>query len=342
MSGWSGCSTGASIALTLTGSSAPPSGATFALLSSPNPPWRHHYAPQLYLRQFTDREGLLWEYKREPSGRLTERRVTPKRTGFAKNLYSFRGNGPFFRRRPDLIETDFFRVLDNDAARVLRKILGGIGLPLSDEDRTIWALFLNSILERNVRVLRERDAQAPAIVEKILAPHRAKDPAFVEKVGRLADPLAMAQNAIREHMVNEIRRADVVNYFKGLKWDMVCLGPETELLTSDAPLVINGVERQGTRPIRMMTLALSPSRLLIMRPASWGELDDTFKRGLVLSHNLSLVQSDGNSLYSPNPIEDGEVVRLRKAVFEYFGRPTGTAPCQPTQSDGRSLRDQRR
>lgn len=265
-------------------------------MPSPNPSRRHHYAPQLYLRGFAGADGLLWEYKRELSGRLTERRVAPKRTGFAKALYSFRGTGPFFRRRPDLIETDFFQILDNDAARVLQKILGGVALPLSDEDRTVWALFVNSLLERNVRVLRQRDAQAPALVEQILAPRRARNPAFIERVSRLADPLAMAQNTIREHMVNEIRRADVIDSFKGLKWDMVCVGPGTELVTSDAPLVINGVERQSTTPIRMMSLALSPSRLLIMRPASW-ELDDTFKRTLVLSHNLSLVQGDGDFLY---------------------------------------------
>jgi hypothetical protein len=100
--------------------------------------------------------------------------------------------------------------------------------------------------------------------------------------------------------------------------------PGTELITSDAPLVVNGVEQQSTRPIQMMTLALSPSRLLIMRPASWGEIEDTFKRTLLLSHNLSLVQGNGSDfLYSSNPIEDGEVVRLRTAVENYFGRSGG-------------------
>jgi hypothetical protein len=251
------------------------------------------------------------------SGVVTEERVAPRATGFKWDLYAKQAAGPTFRGSVDAIEKAFFSVLDNDAARVHQKLLANVGLPLSDEERTVWALFLNSLLERDPQTMAQRDARAPEIADGVLAELGDGRAAFVERVLATVDPIDITKNAIRDFMVAEICRKEVLEHFKGWHWEMVLLKPDYPLITADAPIVINGAADQRARPIQMAALALSPQALLVMRPKAW-TVDDEFRKMLILSHNLSLVQGSAMYLYSRMPVADRPPINLRTAVFENF------------------------
>src|SRR5262245_11216937 len=142
-------------------------------MSVSNPARKHHYVPQFYLSQWTGQDNRLWQYKRERSGKVGEKPVNAGGTGFQKDLYPNRkvaSHPP----QPDVIETQFFSPLDREASKVLKKLLSPTIPQLSDEERTSWALFLNSLLERNRRLLEERDRIAPTLLAKVLENHRAR------------------------------------------------------------------------------------------------------------------------------------------------------------------------
>jgi len=290
----------------------------------PQPSHRHHYVPQFYLRQWSSGpDGKVWCYKRERSGRLSEKRVVPKGTGFQDHLYSMRRVTPFLREpATDVIERDFLSPLDNASAYVLQKLLRGHEQSLSAEERAFWALFLNSLLERNPRTLRARDEIAPGVAEEVLAEVRAKcdsveSSARLDALIRRLDYVGMARNAIREHMVHEIRDERVLNHFLSRSWRVVTLGPETELITSDSPLVLNCGRSKA--PIDMLALSLSPNKLFLSYPPTW-DVDDELLKRIVFIHNLLLVRGEGEFLYSMCRLEDGPIVQLRQAAERFFGR----------------------
>ena len=127
----------------------------------------------------------------------------------------------------------------------------------------------------------------------------------------------MARNLLREFMVNEIRDKEVIDYFKACSWLVTAVSPE--LLTSDAPLIVNGGHDKDS--ISSLSMALSPSRLFVMAHPKW-TIDNELLRLIAFSHNLTLVDGPGQFIYSQHPVEDGPVVRLRYAIDNYFSSAT--------------------
>ncbi len=288
--------------------------------AAPQTSWRHHYLPQFYLRQWTtEPDGKVWCYKRERSGRVTEKRVAPKATAFEDRLYSVETAVSYLPERfPDSVETRFLSPLDNLAAPILQRLVTGDALPLAEDERTVWALFLNSLIERDPRLLRSREQQTPAIADELVESFVARglDEESRERrreIIRGMDHRVMARNTLREHMVNSIRDKEVIDYFKRFSWRATTVHPA--LLTSDAPLIVNN--GHSKEPIFTLSLALSPSRLFVATHPTWS-VDDELLKLIAFSHNLLMI--DGQRfLYSHTRIEDGSVVRLRFAVDNYFG-----------------------
>jgi uncharacterized protein DUF4238 len=281
--------------------------------------WRHHYLPQFYLRQWTTApDGKVWCYARQPTGRVSEKRVAPKETAFEKELFSVQTVVPYMpERSPDSIETGFLKPLDTLAAPILHKLVRGESLPLTDEERTVWAVFLNSLIERDPRLIRSREQQVPAITAELKRKFLGEAPSEESRQRRLeileTMDLEMAgRNTLRTFMVREIRDKRVIDYFKGPSWQVMSVTPD--LLTSDAALIVNNGSRKD--PITMLSIALSPSRLMVMTPRKW-TIDDEWLRAVAFSHNLCLVEGGGRFLYARQPVEDG-LVRLRSMIEDYF------------------------
>lgn len=276
----------------------------------------HHYLPQFYLRGWAGSDGRLWRYRREPSGKISERHCSPKGTAFEPDLYAVADAGPVFRQpKPHIIETEFFQRVDDNASRALNKLIANPIQMLDEQERKHWALFVNSLPERHPSRLFVHDEQAPEIANEVCIQMLARCPpenrerlvAALEHVDRVQ----LSRNMVREHMVKETRADDVVDCYANRRWLVVDARNDDFLITSDAPLVINGGKQP--EPITLLTMALSPEKLLIMHPRSW-QMDEDLVADLLLLHNLMLLDTRPRFVYAREKIQDRPVVRLRCAL----------------------------
>jgi len=288
-----------------------------------NPAIRHHYVPQFYLRRWADTDGKVWEYRREPSGMVSERRVSPRATAFRDELYTERAGDPgASTTQPDWFETKVLGPVDCRAAPVLEKLVSGSPPCLSDQEKADWAAFINAQLERGLYTMADREAEIPRIVtartQELLNRYRNDS---AERQHQLHEALseqdfcAVARNALLIHMAKEIQDQTVLNAFVGYRWMLLRPEPIT-FVTGDDPIVVNG--GQSERPIFLFTMALSPQVLFVASKTD-GDLEDETYNMLVLYHNLALLEGRSSYLYSQTRIEDGVVVRLRTAVEKAWG-----------------------
>jgi len=103
---------------------------------------RHHYVPQFYLAGFLDpqRPSSLWVYEKG-TGRVFP--STPRKIAVESHYYSF--TGPDGNKDSNMLE-NLPSEIEGAAARGTAKILAGE--PLSDEDRSNFAVFLGFLLVR--------------------------------------------------------------------------------------------------------------------------------------------------------------------------------------------------
>lgn len=122
----------------------------------------HHYLPQFHLNQWSDANGIVGVFSRPHAGKLVfSTRLTPKGTGFERNLYALHGTVPDQRH---IIETTFFTpMIDTPASAVLPKLLGGSVSTITDAER--------SVMTRYVLSLRARHPDAVAFTKRSGAPY---------------------------------------------------------------------------------------------------------------------------------------------------------------------------
>jgi hypothetical protein len=151
-------------------------------------PKRHHFVPQLLLKNFTDDDGYLhWRFL---SGRHEAlRRGRPDEVFFENHLYSTMSEGG---KKDARIEQQFLAVIESDAAPVVRTILEAAraGKPpvLADDQRAAWiAFFLTQwrrTPDRQKAVLP--DAHGMEMLEEMLEKLRQSFPERSAEIARLS------------------------------------------------------------------------------------------------------------------------------------------------------------
>jgi hypothetical protein len=118
---------------------------------------KHHYIPVFYLKGWAENGGQLCEFSRPyrmPEGQLDPptkpiplkpRRTYPDGTGFIKDLYRFPGLSP---KMANFLEDEFFRLVDNDAAQIMQRLLRG-DVTIEQQGKSAWARFLMSMFHRS-------------------------------------------------------------------------------------------------------------------------------------------------------------------------------------------------
>jgi len=291
------------------------------MAGGPNPPARQHYVPQFYLRGWArEPSGELWRCARMQRGNLHDQSSSPKATGFEWDLYTLSPATPIVPApAPYTIEEDFFKKLDNDAAGALATLLDGGVSALGDAGRTNWALFLNSLLERAPDHLEQLDAKAQAIVDESYERLQAgSDPEGRERFSRIMHydaRAATARNYVRYRMMERIKDPATIARLKDSRWLIVNnTNADFEFITTDCPIVINyGSAGPG---LDVLAISLTPQRLFVLHPTSWGK-DGEYRETLGLlafAHNLLLLDRPCTYVYSRSKLQDGDIVKLRKAV----------------------------
>jgi len=288
----------------------------------------HHYVPQFYTRRWADGSGKVLCYKRVPNGRIVFNGVVPKGTGFEPDLYATPPAIFWENHAEQVIETEFFSPIDNDAAVALDKLPNGAS-SLTDRERTAWALFMNSMLHRHRDDIFERDAKAPELAAAVKARFldARSDP---EDRKRIEETLAdldvnqLARTAHRTLMVQAIRDPRALDAMKSLAWEVITVNPDIPLITTDRPVLVNlGQERPG---LELITMPLSPTRLFVAYPSQWRNPDgssidgvDELLSNVVFGHDLMLMSEQRcRFVYASSKLDDvmsdGRVVRMGVAV----------------------------
>jgi len=263
---------------------------------------RHHYVPQFYLKvwQASDGKGF-WLYSRDIKGNIRRCRRSSKSVAFEIDLYSLYPETPYpeLEPRQDAIEVEFFSKIDDAAAQIHRKILAsGINI-LSEEDRVIWALFLNSLMERTPNKIKEIENSYNIEEAKKEIIHILENTEFASQINWHA----MHSNSIRRALVNYISDNSSIGHIYRMRWATVDIPVEDEhLITSDTPIVVNGGKK--SQPIHCLSIALSPNKLFITHGAT-DEFDNDFLKMLTVTHNAFIIQLAEQYVISSRELSDG-------------------------------------
>lgn len=104
---------------------------------------RHHFVPEFYLSRWCDKDGYV-QVVRKVNGSIKWKRHTPKHTGFDYNLYAYHEDFQTFDRSE--VETQFFKPLDNEGAKIIDKMISE--QPLERREFVLWTQFLTSMRMR--------------------------------------------------------------------------------------------------------------------------------------------------------------------------------------------------
>lgn len=274
---------------------------------------RHHYVPQFYLKTWQASDGNgIWLYRRDEKGRIRYYRRSPKSVGYVTDLYSLRPETSYsvLEPPPDVIECEFFAVIDDAAALVYQKLLLSGVRSLTKEDRAVWALFLNALIERGPDRIEEveRCDSGEKIKDEFL--RRWGESEFFNKI----DWSSMHRNSVRRALINYISDIEFIDYVTQMRWATVDITINGEhLITSDRPVLVNG--GSSSNPVHCLSIALSPIRLLIVHGQSEG-FDDEFVRTLTAIHNVAIVQQAAKHVVSSQELKNGQHTQFTRVIQE--------------------------
>ncbi len=227
-------------------------------MASPKLP-KHHYIPVFYLKKWGGADGRLVEFSRPYGSELKTRRPHADGTGYVRGLYRLPGVSD---RAAELLETRFFKNVDDFASyallRLLRRSLDG----WKPELRTAWTLFIVSILIRSPKALADIKARLmeglPDEWEKARQQHAAEHPdepplgdysvTQVEQSSLLA---------LQRFIANPV----IGTAINRMYWSVCDVSPtKFRFLTSDRPVVMtNGIGDDNAH----IALPISPTMLFL-------------------------------------------------------------------------------
>ncbi|MCX4244226.1 DUF4238 domain-containing protein [Paraliomyxa miuraensis] len=262
-------------------------------MSNQSTSWRHHYITQFYLQQWALDGGRLWETKKiAHNQKIVSYPKFPKETGFASYLNTL---------EPDLVTISDPNALekrlaveDDRACHALNALLEAdrSGVPI--EIKRAWAWFMYLQRERHPEKMARRIELGEQIREEILTSTPWLPPDST--VRDLFSP-EMVRNLARSWMVSSAREQDWESL---AEWTWYIVGGRRDFITTDSPVLLNAAHGEAEEAsVYMVSMALSPKRLLICVPASWAaEIDDEWLGVVTTMHNGLLISLGPSYIYS--------------------------------------------
>lgn len=282
----------------------------------PNPTSTNHYLPEFYLSAFTAEDGHVCRTFLGPHGRLVESRPTPKTTGFEEDLYTFYDTGPTFPvPKPDYVEADVLRRVDNDGAVVFHKILAGDLSNVTKDDWRTWAAFVSSLLERHPARIERRNNLAVQRVMEITAKLKSvfgpPQSGHVD-IFTLFDVERLAVNLHLGHLARLLGDGDALDHlaeFHAVKIN--CASEHLQFATGDNAVVL---ERDEDEKASAYTLALNPSTVLYGYRTS--ERPSPQSLATVALMHTPKVLAQSRYMFSRNPLKNAGVFEVRSWATE--------------------------
>jgi hypothetical protein len=148
---------------------------------------KHHYIPVFYLKQWAGADGRICEFSK-PYDRVKARRVFPDATAYVHGLYRIPGLPP---HEADFLESYFFKLTDDLAAKALQILLGGARtLNFSPKIKSGWSRVIASLMmRRSMLAAKALYDQSRADLQADYAKHRnPTDPPTYEEYAALHSP----------------------------------------------------------------------------------------------------------------------------------------------------------
>jgi hypothetical protein len=286
-------------------------------------PYDHHFIPVFYLKRWTDK-GLLYEFKKVCTGRIVNRRVGPKGTGFERHLYTF---DDLPGETAQWLEAAFLKGTDHLASQALQKLLAGDHSPWSVELRSAWSRFVFQLLMRHPHPFSEiraaatenwlrADADTHREYERLRTPDMpATFDGYIDQQPELA--ARMRVDLIKSALDND-RLGVRINK---LMWEVIDVSnARYPLLTSDWPL-----ENRLGSPNRFVPLPISPRHLFIgaHEPATIRALRSQRVDDLVRTVNRYVVTRARLYVYASDTSQ-------RRFIENWMSREMDRSPFFPT------------
>jgi hypothetical protein len=236
-----------------------------ATSNAQNPPHRHHYLPQFFLKEWTGDDGRLERFTKPYRNKLDIKRRPTKAVGWWDDLYIAPEGDP---HKSHFLEWGFFKQLDDGAARVLRK-LNATPIPaLSVEEISSWSTFLMSLLHRTPENLAAYKETAGRIYDEVVPELRDRydelrtpgDPETVEEYEASLTP-EDRERAVMRNFAHVIANPNIGRFLNQLHWSAIDRPDDCpDYLLSDDPLArMNGLKK----PDGHLAIPVSPRRLAV-------------------------------------------------------------------------------
>ena len=266
----------------------------------------HHYLPKSYLKRWSPNySNSVWRYGIDRNGNFLSNFGSVKSMCSEANLYKRTQAIP---EREYIIETDFFKKLDNDANLVINKIIQNGILGLSNKERSQLVAFMMGLIIRrpdSVHKIKEmsqkefdKEFNKPEFIEeykKTLSDHSGAPltPLDFMKIYNPDKYFNFGVDRIPNIITGKVN-SKFHELFINMEW-LVKDFDKTEgyLLTSDNPLYrINGMDHVD----HQFAFPLSPQKALIAvhrRDYYWKLVAETGK-GILERLNLAVVKQARN------------------------------------------------
>jgi len=287
---------------------------------------KHHYIPKFHLNSWKDETGSLLFYQKAGNGNIKSKRKHPSQVCFKNELYTLKEDLWEFKNIvPDHVENELAKI-DNDAAKILEKILGVSSLStLTTEEKKQWAIYVNSLLQRSPEKLTVSDAIVRSIISetindiKSIATKESQD--TWERCSKIFNAGSYSENHARLTSLSVIRDPDWITGLLKFKWLIVVLDkafPYQFILTVNPVVTVGEDENIG-----MLALALTPSILWVAYPSSFDnseELMDLMKH-VVLFYNAAQIAKKPSFIISKDKLRNDGLHNYDK-IFSDFVKVT--------------------
>lgn len=156
---------------------------------------RHHYVPEFLLKAWaeTSADEMIEAFRLDIPG-FPSKRHSPKGSGYETDLYALTRDqvGRFDKQA---VETDCLKHIDNEAARVLQKMLMEGPTDLNNKDRCDWVIFLMSLRSRTPDAITHLNSVTS---EELKASFDDK-PEEYEAIKEANDPTTLSEYAEQEY-----------------------------------------------------------------------------------------------------------------------------------------------